>query len=54
MWAFSGGLKLAIMVAALLVYAVTLSAAGVLWMLREVFGRRRKPRTGPGGLKRAA
>ncbi len=41
MWAFSDDMKLAIMVAALVVYAGLLSAAGAIWMAREFFWRRR-------------
>jgi hypothetical protein len=42
MWAFSEDMKLAIMIAALVVYAGLLSAAGALWMSREFFWRRRR------------
>ena len=54
MWAFSDDLKITVMVAGIVVYAVLLSAASVLWMLREPFVRRRKPRTTRVDYKRAA
>ncbi len=47
MWAFSEDVKLAIMVAALVVYAGLLSAAGAIWMAREFLWRRRR-RSQPG------
>ena len=47
MWAFSDDLKLAIMVAALVVYAGLLAAAGAIWIARDFFRRRRnRPRRG--------